>query len=81
MSKKQYDVLSPIGIPLTCHPFVSKELALAAIPELCKRFESQGYFSLSPGQVIPVGELPGYLEVVEAGFRVKCIHSDLEPRA
>ena len=75
MSTEQYDVLSPIGIPLTCHPFASQELALAAIPEICKRYQAQGYFSIAPGLSIPVGELAGYLEVVGAGFRVKCIHS------
>lgn len=63
MAQQKYDVISPDGFPITCHPFESKQAALDAIPVWCKRYESQGYYS-AVGRKISLEELPLCLLVV-----------------
>lgn len=58
-----YHVISPDGFPITHEPFVSIEEALAYIPEWCKRYEAQGYYS-AVGRRIPLEDLPDHLRLV-----------------
>lgn len=63
MTGNFFNVISPDGFPITCHPFTSEQEALEAIPNWCQRFKRQGYYSTSGRQKIPLRELRDYLRV------------------
>jgi len=66
MFRKKYHVLSPDGFPISHEPFKSRRAAMKAIPEWCKRYELQGYYSTSDRQRISLEDLPYCLEIVLA---------------
>lgn len=66
MFRKKYYVISPDGFPISREPFKSKRAAMKAVPEWCKQYERQGYYSTSNRDRIPLEELPDCVGVVPA---------------
>ena len=74
--EESFNVLSPDGFPITPEPFSSEKAARDFIPEWCKRFEHQGYYSTADREQIPLKELPDHLQVVSAGLEDKSPEAD-----
>lgn len=62
-----YDVLSPDGISITPDTlYPDRDAAESAIREWVKRYEWQGFYSTVRRERIPLDELPGRCQIVEA---------------
>lgn len=62
----QFDVFSPDGFAIDrTETYPSREVAEQKLDEWVKRYETQGYYSTSNRQRIPLDELKDYCEIVQ----------------
>lgn len=60
-----YHILSPDGFPISPDPFDTVDEANEAIAQWVKRYESQGYYSLSNRDRLPLDEIAQHCTLIE----------------